>query len=217
MSELKGVYGSVIRTIAGIYIIGRFLLSISMAILRFIFPFFVLSSTGVSLVYFLTNVPKNQVAIVVAIPLGSLLILEKILSLLPIPQQPNQGNVSSVASMSQYILGLIFVLSALMALVPFLSYFLYKWMHINYLLPICSRAGLFLLESSVVGLAPRDARSNQPFVFFNSPGADTDIHPHPEAHLWLDFWGRNPACPWRENLSFRFLRSTQSEVARRCA
>jgi hypothetical protein len=153
MSELKGVYGSVIRTIAGIYIIGRFLLSISMAILRFIFPFFVLSSTGVSLVYFLTNVPKNQVAIVVAIPLGSLLILEKILSLLPIPQQPNQGNVSSVASMSQYILGLIFVLSALMALVPFLSYFLYKWMHINYLLPICSRAGLFLLESSVVGLA----------------------------------------------------------------
>jgi hypothetical protein len=131
----------------------RFLLSLSMMILRFIFPFFVLSSTGVLLVYFLTNVPKDQVAVVTAIPLTSLLILEKIISLLPIPEQPSQSNIRLVASMSQYVVGLVFVLSALLAFVPFLSYFLYKWLHINYLLPVCLLVGLFLLKLSIVGFA----------------------------------------------------------------
>jgi hypothetical protein len=153
MSELKGVYGFVIHTIAGVYIIGRSLFSMSMTILRFIFPFFVLSSTGVLLVYFFTNVPKNQVAVVAAIPLTSLLILEKIINLLPIPQQPNQGNMSLVASTSLYVLGLFFVLSALLVFVPFLSYFLYELVHLNYLLPICSLAGLSLLTLSIVSFA----------------------------------------------------------------
>jgi hypothetical protein len=152
MHQLKGVYGFVIKTIALFFIIGRFLVSTSIMILRFIVQFFVLSIAGVLFVHFFTHVPENQVAIVAAIPLVSLLILEKIIQLLPIPISEQAGNASA-KPMSQFVLGVIFVVSGLLAFVPFLSYFLYKWMHLNYLLPICAEAVLCFLGLSFVGFA----------------------------------------------------------------